>query len=671
MTSNPGFRLGFLLVAAAFAAGAAFAAQDGPVAPSAAGAKPSSAGKAPPPSIADFFRKPAYGRPELSPSGRYLAVIEPIGERFGLGVLDLDGKSASGFKAPYGGGDVLSVTWLTDDRLIVGIGDRNRVAGEPPDEHGVVAANRDGGDVVPISSWGLAFWRVPGSTTIFAMRRWPSYDSPSSSLFRVDTESGRWHRISSRTPGHVTEWYLDFDRAPLAIATADLDGDRSAWYVRKGIDDPWIKVDEAALGELKTFPVQFDASGKILYVRGRRNGEDRASIFEYTIESGLWKEVVTHPTRDVFASFVDDIEARKVLGLRYVDDRPSVAWFDSEYARIQKGVDAALPGMVNVLQHRGERWLVTSSSDRDPGEVYLLDGKTMKMGKLFSYEPQIDPNAMAPMKWVRYLARDGLTIPALLTIPNSAHGKPVPLVVDIHGGPNIPANVWGYDREVQFFASRGYAVLQPQYRGTSGFGWKFESAGFRHWGDTMQNDLADGVKWAVTQGIADPARVCFYGGSYGGYASAWGTIANANLIKCAIDYAGVTSIDYLFDNAQADMSRLAEKDRLMVDRIGDPKTERARFKRVNPVDHADQAGVPLLLAYGASDRRVPLIHGTSFRDALDKYHKPYEWVVYADEGHGFTKDEDVFDFYGRVERFLAKYLGGIATSGKPEGAEAH
>jgi dipeptidyl aminopeptidase/acylaminoacyl peptidase len=146
----------------------------------------------------------------------------------------------------------------------------------------------------------------------------------------------------------------------------------------------------------------------------------------------------------------------------------------------------------------------------------------------------------------------------------------------------------------------------------------------------MQDNLEDGVKWAVAQGIADPDRVCFVGASYGGYAAMWGAIKNAKIIKCAIAFVGVSSIDYLFDNA-------------------------------------DKVGVPILLAYGAEDVRVPLVHGTDFRRALDKYHKPYEWVVYADEGHGFNRDENVFDFYNRVERFLAKYLGSPVTATKAAG----
>ena len=416
--------------------------------------------------------------------------------------------------------------------------------------------------------------------------------------------------------------------------------------------------------------MQFDPAGKVLFVSARRDGADRASIYEYSVEDRRWgKAAISHPERDVDPSnarFIADYRDRSLLGLSYTSDRPSVEWFDADRARIQKSVDAALPDSANAIQgHRGaQQWIVVAESDRNPGETFLLDAKTMRLEKLFSDRPWIDPKAMTATRWVRYPARDGLSIPALLSVPASAGGKPVPLIVDIHGGPHVPANEWGFDSTVQFFTSRGYAVLQPQFRGTAGFGWAHLSAGFRKWGDEMQDDLEDGVRWAVSQGIADGSRVCFYGGSYGGYAAIWGAIKNANLIRCAVAYVAVTSIDYLFDNAQTDLSRLADRSTLMAYQIGDPKTERARFKRVNPLDNAEKVGVPILLAYGGSDVRVPLVHGTAFRSALDKYNKEYEWVQYATEGHGFNRDEGVFDFYQRVDRFLSKHLQGGAAAAK-------
>ena len=648
-----------------------------------------------PPPVETFFRKADYVRPELSPSGRYLAVIAPIEGQHGVAVIDLQTHSTTRMKTP-GGGDIVRVVWQNDERLIVVIGDLQRVTGEPPKESGIIAVNRDGGDsrviagasdfnLVPSSiadkgfrrPWSVSLLRaIPGTNQILVTAR--ERNVASADLYRYDTETGEKTLLSFDTPGDVARWVVDFDGVARAAVTDDVGHDLSAWYVRKDAKSPWIKIEQAKLGDLQSQPMQFDPAGRILYVAARRGGADRAATYEYTIDSGAWKSAVSHPLRDIdfeSAGFVADYKEHKLLGLRYADDRLSTVWFDADWGRMQKSIDAALPDTVNLLQRSGDRWIVTAFSDQDPGEAYLLDGKTMQMQKLLSFAPWIDPTALSPTRWVHYAARDGMTIPALLTVPSRANGKPVPLVVDIHGGPNVPAAWWSYapfDPEVQFLASRGYAVLRPQFRGTLGFGWRLESSGFRHWGDTMQDDLEDGVKWAIAQRIADPDRVCFYGASYGGYAAIWGAIRNAGVIKCSVAYVGVTSIDYLFDNAQTDLSDLADKSSAMRERIGDPKTDRAAWKRVNPLDNADRVGVPILLAYGASDLRVPLVHGTDFRAALDKYHKPYEWVVYANEGHGFTRDADLFDFYGRVERFLAKYLGGYAAPEMPDATpQAH
>jgi dipeptidyl aminopeptidase/acylaminoacyl peptidase len=643
------------------------------------------------PSVEDFFRKPQYGGAVLSPGGRYLAVIVPTGEHRGLGIIDLDTRTALRTMTA-GDGDVVRIVWQNDERLIAFLGDLQEVAGEPPREREIVAVNRDGSDLRalaridnPVANrsrthrsfarpWTVNLQRpIVGTNDVLLTAR--ERDIKSLDLYRYDTVTGEKMLLSFDSPGNVDRWVVDFDGIPRAAVSNDVDHDTSAWFVRKSAKDGWTKVGEAKLGRLDAIPLEFDAGGKILYVAARRGAEDRSSIYEYDVEAARWgAAVIRHPERDVEqdnAGFVVDYRARKLLGLRYANDRPSVEWFDAEWSRIQKSVDAALPDSVNFIQGRedAKRWVVVAYSDRNPGEAFLLDAKTMRMEKLFSYRPWIDPRSMATMKWVRYPARDGLQIPALLTVPASANGKPVPLIVDIHGGPHVEATRWGYSSEVQFFASRGYAVLQPQYRGTEGFGWRHLSSGYRKWGDEMQDDLEDGVKWAVAQGIADRSRVCFYGGSYGGYAAIWGAIKNAALIKCSVAMVAVTSIDYLFDNAQTDLTRLAERTTLMDAWIGDPKTERARFKRVSPLENADKVGAPILLAYGGSDLRVPLVHGTDFRAALDKYHKEYEWVQYSSEGHGFNRDEDVFDFYRRVERFLAKHLQGEPAAVKPVPAE--
>jgi dipeptidyl aminopeptidase/acylaminoacyl peptidase len=662
-----GVRSGILIVALLACAGATPAVV------------PSRADAAPPP-VEDFFRKPEYGNAVLSPSGRFLAVATRMGEHRGVGIIDLETREVAQ-TIGAGDGDVLGIVWQTEERLIAFLGDLQRVAGEPPRESSVVALNRDGSEIrllarysgrnVTRSSferpWTVNIVRVvPGTNDVLVTAS--DRSQRSLDLYRLDTKTGAKTLLTFDSPGNVGHWVVDFDGIPRAAVTHDVDRDSSAWFVRQRGSDRWTRIEEAKLGQLASVPLQFDPDGRILYVAARRGGADRAAIHEFDVETGAFRNpIIRHPERDMQAGnvrFVADYRARKLLGVRYADDRPGAAWFDGEWARIQHGVDAALPDTVNFIQRsdNGARWIVVASSDRNPGDAFLLDGRTLRMEKLFSYVPWIDPRAMTPTRWIRYDARDGLTIPALLTVPAGANRKPVPLIVKIHGGPNVEASNWEYDPVTQFFASRGYAVIEPQFRGTGGFGWKLLSSGYRKWGEEMQDDLEDGVKWAVAQGIADGSRVCFFGSSYGGYAAIWEAIRNAPLIRCSVALAAVTSIDYLFDNALSDQAIVADRSTLMRVRIGDPKTDRARFRRVNPLDNADKAGVPLLLAYGGSDRRVPLAHGTDFRAALDKWHKEYEWVEYSSEGHGLNRDEHAFDFFHRVERFLAKYLDAGAAA---------
>lgn len=596
--------------------------------------------------IETFFKRPQFHGAKISPGGRYVAVARAgAGERYNLSVIDLDTHSERPVTA-FAEGDVVRVVWQTDERMLVFVGDLQRGTGQPPRERGVVAIDRDGRNPFHLSRrFGIfANVYVIGGTNeilITSSRRGPSLD-----VYRVDTKTEAEKILTFSSPGNVTHWVVDFDGVPRAATTHDRDNDKSAWYVRKGANDPWRKIEEDVWTGLKTRPQLFSTDGKVLFVESRRHG-DRGAIFEFEVDTGEWRgPVIKHAERDMRPGFVFSFEERKLLGLHYVDDRPASVWFDAKWAKMQKSVDAVLPERVNELQNGGERWLIVSRSDRDPGEVFVLEGDTMKMRKLLSYQPWIDPAKAAPSRWVRYQARDGLTIPALLTMAKESEGKRVPLVVDIRGDPYGDATIWDYQPHVQFLASRGYAVLQPQYRGTKGFGWKLHSSGFRKIGDEMQDDLEDGIRWAVAQGIAEPGRACLFGVDFGAYAAMWGAVKNANAIKCAVARSGVVSIEYWF----AQMRRRNVS--ITAQLVGD-STDHERWRRVSPVDQAARVGVPILLAYGAEDRDA---HGVELRRALQRHGKPHEWVVYDEDGIGFRLDKNLYDFYGRVESFLARHL---------------
>ncbi|CDG81165.1 alpha/beta hydrolase family protein [Janthinobacterium agaricidamnosum] len=306
--------------------------------------------------------------------------------------------------------------------------------------------------------------------------------------------------------------------------------------------------------------------------------------------------------------------------------------------------------------------LVRSYSDQQP-DVYRLfntdNGKWQKVGGTY---PKITAAQMATQELVHYQARDGLDIPAWLTLPHGVARKDrknLPLVVLVHGGPYLRGGSWAWDPEAQFLASRGYAVLQPEYRGSTGFGEKHFKAGWKQWGLTMQDDIADGTRWAIAEGIADSQRICIAGASYGGYATLMGLVNDPHLYRCGINWLGVTDIGLMYSGHWSFASDLSEewKQYGMPELIGDPVKDAEQFKATSPVQQAARIKQPLLLAYGAADRRVPLYHGKKFRDAIKATNQDVEWVVYDEEGHGWTLPKNRIDFWSRVEKFLARNIG--------------
>lgn len=257
---------------------------------------------------------------------------------------------------------------------------------------------------------------------------------------------------------------------------------------------------------------------------------------------------------------------------------------------------------------------------------------------------------------MRYKARDGLEIPAYLTLPKGLPKKNLPMVVLVHGGPYLRGGFWQWSAASEFLASRGYAVLEPEFRGSTGFGSKHFKAGWKQWGLAMQNDIADGAKWAITEGIVDPKRICIAGASYGGYATLMGLINDPDLFRCGIDWVGVTDIDLLYSVTWSDSSEQSRRYGMPV-LIGDREKDAAQLKATSPLQNAARITQPLLLAYGGSDYRVPIVHGTKFRDAVKKTNKNVEWVEYPEEGHGWGLVKNRVDFWTRVEKFLDRNIG--------------
>jgi dipeptidyl aminopeptidase/acylaminoacyl peptidase len=258
---------------------------------------------------------------------------------------------------------------------------------------------------------------------------------------------------------------------------------------------------------------------------------------------------------------------------------------------------------------------------------------------------------------LRLKARDGLSLPAYLTLPRGREAKGLPLVVLVHGGPYVRGETWRFDPEAQFLASRGYAVLQVDFRGSLGYGWKHYQSGWKQWGLAMQDDLNDAALQLVERGVAVRARMANKGASYGGYAAMMGLARDPELWRCGINYVGVTDLTLLTTATWSDTNQLFKNASSWFDiHVGDAARDRERFERTSPLRLADHIKRPVLMVYGGLDRRVPIEHGARMKGALDRNNVPNEFVVYDTEGHGFRLEKNRFDFYRRVEAFLAKHM---------------
>ena len=619
-----------------------------------------------------FFRHPDHADFKLSPSGKYLAGLVPVQGRVRLSVLDLDAKTAS-VVGSVDGEDVATFEWVNDRRLVFSAMDLQAGLGEQRGG-GLYAINRDGTEsrvLAPTVRQLIARGQVAprytalhgvlrdGSADVMVIANDRSVRYPG--IYRMDTLTAKKTWVGGEVPGDVVGWVVDRKGVARAAVTEEKKGLAARTWWRPTADAAWVALGEYGLAEPHVAPVAFDGDGSLIVAANQ--GRDTLALYHYdTDKKTLGNVLAAHPQADLNGGLRFDRKKNAIVGLVYDGMKPGSAWFDDDWARAQVTIDKALPGRMNVLQasEDGARILVLSYSDTDPGTYYLYDRDQRRLEFVAASRKAIDPARMPAREPVRYAARDGLEIPAYVTLPMGAATGKLPLVVLVHGGPNVRGGHWRWNAEAAYLASLGYAVLEPEFRGSLGWGRKHFEAGWKQWGLAMQDDLDDGVDWLAKQGTIDPKRVCIMGGSYGGYAVMLGLARNPERWRCGINFIGVTDINLLFevgwsDFADSNYLRYAAKDL-----IGDPVKDAAQFKATSPLAQAARIKAPVLMAYGTDDRRVPLIHGEEMRDALRKQGTPVEWVAYVGEGHGFLVEANRIDFYTRVAKFLDAHLGAKA-----------
>jgi dipeptidyl aminopeptidase/acylaminoacyl peptidase len=633
----------------------------------------------PAPAIADFFDNPEFSGAKLSPSGNYLAVrMGGEGKRDRLAVMTLSTGSIKAISS-FTDADIGRFEWVNDERLALAATDRSVGQGGVHLAAGLYAINRDGSHFIQLvsrdGSLGTRTGRLLLPWNTYMLEQQTKQDSDNIYVVHSVGSAGTLdyrglqllNTMTGRTtpfelPGATSSWLLDHNGEPRLTAVTK-DDKKTILYRDPALNQTWrpLVTFNAHTGGKGAFrPLTFGPDGTLYVVANA--GKDKQAVYTFDPQTGKMadKPLVQLEGYDFRGELI--MGKDKLLGIRHLTESLGTNWLDKDMQALQDHIDEILPNTVNLLTppaRPGSPWLLVEAySDIFPLRTMLYNSETKKLTAIGASHPKIQPAQMAHRKLVHYTARDGLDIPAWLTVPQGA-GKNLPLVMLVHGGPYMRGSSWGWDAEAQFLASRGYAVLQPEYRGSTGFGSRHFHAGWKQWGLKMQDDIADGARWAIAQGVADSKRICIAGASYGGYATLMGLVNDPDLYKCGVDWIGVTDINLMYDPGWFTLDDTGDEWKRygMPVLIGDQVKDAEQLKATSPLQQAARIRQPLLLAYGGADLRVPLQHGTKFYNAVKQTNTSVEWIEYEEEGHGWVLPKNRIDFWGRVEKFLDKNIG--------------
>jgi dipeptidyl aminopeptidase/acylaminoacyl peptidase len=621
--------------------------------------------------IAAFANPDQYSRPRLAPDGRHIAITVrvPSGERpvpvvmvYALPGLKVDGAiRLPAFETP------LDYRWVSNNRLVIARGKEFGSREAPLSTGELLATDIDGKRqeylhgyrMFESSSRGnrypddIAFGYiedVPRDLNGHVFVTSQLWEADRTMLYDIDSRNAA-RRLLADLPEQEASFLLQHDGTPRFADGSD-EENKAVLFRRDDASGAWNKVDTPGR---RYRPFAFSADDSQFAAWYSKNGEPDALVRE-TLKTGersvLYADKVAAPEGLLFGA-KHDLPFGAFTGVGI----PHAVYFDpgSEDARLHQALSQQFPGSVvkfESFSQDGHLLLFGVASDRDPGSYYLYDKSTGKADMLFSSMEGIDPDQMAERRPVSFPTRDGHTLFGYLTMPRHAAGTKVPLVLVPHGGPLGIKDDWFFDADAQFLASRGYAVLQVNFRGSAGRGPAFTRAGYRQYGGKIQDDLVDGVKWAVGQGEVDAGRMCVYGASFGGYSALMLAAREPALFKCAVGYAGLYDLEMWAGREEIRSNKRAQLQTARV--IG---TDKAELDSFSPARQAARIKIPVLMLHGGKDKRTPLDQAEAMRDALAKAGHPPEWFVAPSEAHGFYDTANVTEFYRRLEAFLARHLG--------------
>jgi len=636
-------------------------------------------------SLADFARHDRYHDVKISPDGEYLAASAIVRDKAVLALIHLAdmkgvnivprdtdelsgfswvaprrvmysvGQKVGGLEAPTPTGELFTVSADgREEKLIFGY----RAGGQVASAHIAQAAREFafGELIAPLldsPSYALiASYPLTGSS--IGNRHAPSSTGAFPEAYRIELRTGVKFRVAT-SPLRNARFLADQHGSVRMAYGLDLDQQQKVYY-RSGDNADWELVFDQSRDGVAVTPEAFSHNGKWVYFNcdgaNQVGGVCRWDIAARTLTT-VWSGTDSAPTELLLTA-----DENAVVAVGSMPGRPTMALLDKSApeARLLATLMEKFPGQhihLGSQTRDGRKRIVSVDSDTNPGDFYLLDLDSKQLSFLLSRRPWIKPEQMAHTEPVALSARDGTPLHGYLTRPpGKDDARALPLVVVVHGGPYGVRDSWGFSADVQMLASRGYAVLQVNYRGSGGYGTPFVQAGFRQWGAAMQDDVTDATRWAITQGIADPARIAIFGASYGGYAALQGAIREPDLYKCAIGYVGVYDLRLMYTRGDIPQSIFGENYLKIV--LGEDPQE--LYDR-SPIAHLDRLKAKVMLAVGGADERVPAIQGQRLHESMLAHKIDHEWLYQRTEGHGFYAETHVIELYEKMLALLENEIG--------------
>ena len=599
-----------------------------------------------------LFGNPDKSSPQVSPDGTRMAYIAPVNNVLNVwvGTIGQDNYRPVTQDTDRG---VRFYAWAADNQHILYIQD---VGGN--ENWRLYATHLQSGETRDLTPFEQVQARVVARDKHFPNELLVGLnkDNPQAhDVYHLDLPTGELKQVA-QNPGNIVAWVVDAQFKVRGALAASPDGSGSLELLaRAGEEVSWDKLLTWDAEDNQTSgPLGFTLDGRSLYLLDSRN-VNAGRLVQMAIATGETRVIAEDPDYDV-ASVMNHPDTREVQAVAFEKDR--LEWVvldesiraDFEYLRTLHRGDFA----VSSRDDADAIWIVAFTTDNGPVSYYAYDRASRNATFLFDNQPALNRYTLATMQPFSFNARDGMTIHGFLTLPPGSDGKNLPMVLNVHGGP-WARDTWGYRPDAQWFANRGYACMQVNYRGSTGYGKHYMNAGNKEWGGKMHDDLVDAVHWAVAQGITDPKKVAIFGGSYGGYAALVGATFTPDVFCCAVDIVGPSSLITLIQTVPPYWRPMIS---LFHQRVGNPETEEEFLKSRSPLFKVDQIRIPILIGQGANDPRVKQAEAEQIVEAMKSKGIPYEYLLFPDEGHGFAKPENRLKFYAAAEKFLAAHLGG-------------